>query len=178
MKALDLFRPGYDIDERPIPGSEQKAFTTRINITFRFYREGEAMHGGDLNHRFSSFAWARTVWETRRDSSLQMRYSSVRPRSLAVADSASLLRADQKAKARSRLAPSPMKRRRFLGDDDCDEDPRPIDADGEVKQFVVDDMAFFWQCQSPGSTGSMKGCGFFRILDMRAEGRGPCVVDL
>ena len=21
----------------------------------------------------------------------------------------------------------------------------------------------------------MKGCGFFRILDMKAEGRGPCV---
>jgi len=40
---------------------------------------------------------------------------------------------------------------------------------------VEDDMAFFWQCQSPGTTGSMKGCGFFKILDMRGEGRGPCI---
>ena len=40
-----------------------------------------------------------------------------------------------------------------------------------------DDMSFFWQCQSPGQTGDLKGCGFFKILDMRAEGRGPCVAD-
>jgi len=45
------------------------------------------------------------------------------------------------------------------------------------QELVDDDMVFFWQCQSPGQTGDMKGCGFFRILDMKAEGRGPCVVD-
>lgn len=39
---------------------------------------------------------------------------------------------------------------------------------------VDDDMVFFWQCQSPGTTGDMKGCGFFKILDMKGEGRGPC----
>ncbi len=33
-------------------------------------------------------------------------------------------------------------------------------------------MIFFWQCQSPGQTGDLKGCGFFRILDMKAEGAG------
>jgi hypothetical protein len=42
---------------------------------------------------------------------------------------------------------------------------------------IDDDMAFFWQCQSPGQTGDMKGCGFFKVLDMVAEGRGPCVGD-
>lgn len=36
-------------------------------------------------------------------------------------------------------------------------------------------MLFFWQCQSPGATGDMKGCGFFKILDMKGEGRGPCI---
>jgi hypothetical protein len=45
--------------------------------------------------------------------------------------------------------------------------------DGTV--VLKDDMAYFWQCQSPGTTGQMKGCGFFKILDMRGEGRGPCV---
>lgn len=45
------------------------------------------------------------------------------------------------------------------------------------QEIVDDDMVFFWQCQAPGQTGDMKGCGFFRILDMRAEGRGPCVID-
>jgi hypothetical protein len=39
---------------------------------------------------------------------------------------------------------------------------------------VDDDMVYFWQCQAPSRTGDMKGCGFFKILDMRGEGRGPC----
>lgn len=48
----------------------------------------------------------------------------------------------------------------------------------EGQEVVDDDMVFFWQCQSPGQTGDMKGCGFFRILDMKAEGRGPCITDV
>jgi len=69
-----------------------------------------------------------------------------------------LLRADQKSKARSRLPPSPSKAR----------------LTQEVRDDLVeDDMIFFWQCQSPGQTGDIKGCGFFKILDMKAEGRGP-----
>jgi len=72
----------------------------------------------------------------------------------------SLLRADQKAKVRARLSPSPVKVQKT-----------------ERSNVVDDDMVFFWQCQSPGQTGDMKGCGFFRILDMRAEGRGPCLGD-
>jgi hypothetical protein len=41
-----------------------------------------------------------------------------------------------------------------------------------------DDMVYFWQCQSPGNTGELKGCGFFKILDMGGEGRGPCWGDV
>jgi hypothetical protein len=36
-------------------------------------------------------------------------------------------------------------------------------------------MKFFYQCQSQTQTGDLKGCGFFRVLDMEAEGRGPCL---
>jgi hypothetical protein len=40
-KALDLFRPAYDIQQQPIPLVNQKPYTARINITFRFYRPGK-----------------------------------------------------------------------------------------------------------------------------------------
>lgn len=43
--------------------------------------------------------------------------------------------------------------------------------------ILDDDMVFFWQCQSPGTTGEIKGCSFFKILDMGGEGRGPCLGD-
>lgn len=68
----------------------------------------------------------------------------------------SILRADQRAKARAALG--------------------VMRGSGAVSAAgVVDDnMVYFWQCQSPSRTGDMKGCGFFKILDMRGEGRGPC----
>ena len=135
-----------------------------------------------------------------------------------------LLRADQKAKARSKIGGSPQKRSRpghgtaspskkirvedgetFNSDvkvtaiDLRDssglsrEEGQPQDvsepkgSEGESQELRVatslpvklikDDMVFFWQCQSPGQTGDLKGCGFFKILDLRAEGRGPCVGD-
>lgn len=66
-----------------------------------------------------------------------------------------VLRADQRAKARSALGVTRKS--------------------GTVSNGVVDDdMVYFWQCQSPSRTGEMKGCSFFKILDMRGEGRGPC----
>lgn len=82
-----------------------------------------------------------------------------------------LLRADQKAKARSRLVPSPTKKNDTRPDDE-------MSKSLEKNKVVEDDMVFFWQCQSPGQTGEMKGCGFFKILDLKAEGRGPCVDDM
>ena len=41
QKALDLFRPAFDLLQEPIPPDQQTAHTSRINITFRFYREGK-----------------------------------------------------------------------------------------------------------------------------------------
>lgn len=55
--------------------------------------------------------------------------------------------------------------------------PSPVTGSPVTPGIVDDDMVFFWQCQSPGQTGDLKGCGFFRILDMGAEGRGPCIGD-
>lgn len=75
-----------------------------------------------------------------------------------------LLRADQKAKARARL-----------GTASSTNGQKRVTNGVEV---VDDDMAYFWQCQSPTSTGELKGCGFFKILDMKGEGRGPCVGDV
>lgn len=40
---------------------------------------------------------------------------------------------------------------------------------------LASDMAFFYQCQSSAVTGELKGCGFFRLLDIVREGRGPCL---
>jgi len=57
----------------------------------------------------------------------------------------------------------------------ADDEPRRNSSGVEM---IDDDMVFFWQCQSPGQTGDVKGCGFFRILDMEAEGRGPSIVDM
>jgi len=59
--------------------------------------------------------------------------------------------------------------------DEADNEDRPKKYEGQ--EIVHDDMIYFWQCQAPGQTGDMKGCGFFRILDMKAEGRGPCIID-
>lgn len=73
-----------------------------------------------------------------------------------------VLRADQKAKARSRLSSTSFKSR-----------PRA----SSNTNIIEDDMVFFWQCQSATQTGVGKGCGFFRILDMKKEGRGPCIGD-
>lgn len=81
-----------------------------------------------------------------------------------------LLRADQKAKARSNMNISPRK--------NVQQPERTKESKiYEGQEVVDDDMIFFWQCQAPGQTGDMKGCGFFRILDMRGEGRGPCIID-
>jgi hypothetical protein len=81
----------------------------------------------------------------------------------------SLLRADQKAKARSNMNVSPRK--------NVPPERKEEKKVYEGQEVVNDDMIFFWQCQAPGQTGDMKGCGFFRILDMRSEGRGPCIID-
>ncbi|WVR03945.1 hypothetical protein IAU60_000944 [Kwoniella sp. DSM 27419] len=136
QKALDLFRPNFGTDEKPIPLVLQKPSTSRINITFRFYREVPRM--GPSGPREGTPVCKCGI--------------------------PTLLRADQKAKARSRLLPpSPSKLKST--------------KQAETDSVIIDDMLFFWQCQSPGQTGDLKGCGFFKILDMAKEGRGPCIGD-
>ncbi|ODO09235.1 hypothetical protein I350_02835 [Cryptococcus amylolentus CBS 6273] len=39
QKAIDLYRARFDINQNPIAEHKQAASTSRINITFRFYRE-------------------------------------------------------------------------------------------------------------------------------------------
>ncbi|WVQ73680.1 hypothetical protein IAR50_003260 [Cryptococcus sp. DSM 104548] len=133
QKAIDIYRPRFDIDRNPIAEHKQSTSTSRINITFRFYREDfHPQPGtGPLGPREGTPVCKCGV--------------------------PTVLRADQKAKARSRQATK---------------------AAREPKHNVIDDdMIFFWQCQSHTQSGEMDGCGFFRILDMQKEGRGPCVVD-
>lgn len=43
------------------------------------------------------------------------------------------------------------------------------------REIVDDGMAFFWQCQA--SRAGKPECGGFKLLDIRAEGRGPCMGD-
>lgn len=33
----------------------------------------------------------------------------------------------------------------------------------------------YWWCCMAGGKNEGKGCNFWRVLDMKAEGRGPCV---
>lgn len=43
------------------------------------------------------------------------------------------------------------------------------------REIVDDGMAFFWQCQA--SRAGKVECSAFKILDIKAEGRGPCMAD-
>ncbi|WVQ94531.1 hypothetical protein IAU59_001610 [Kwoniella sp. CBS 9459] len=144
QKALDLFRPAYDQSEDAILLFKQKAYTSRINITFRT---------GPLGLREGTPTCRCGI--------------------------PTLLRADQKAKARARLmppSPSKVKVLKETGPPGTTADAAAEDID-KRSGLLDDDMMFFWQCQSPGQTGDLKGCGFFRILDMKKEGRGPCIGD-
>lgn len=43
------------------------------------------------------------------------------------------------------------------------------------REIVDDGMVFFWQCQA-AKAGKVE-CNAFKILDVRGEGRGPCMRD-
>ncbi|WVF67092.1 hypothetical protein IAT40_001837 [Kwoniella sp. CBS 6097] len=156
QKALDLFRPTYGMGGEAIPLFKQKTYTSRINITFRFYRED--FHPVPSTGPFGPREGTPTC----------------------KCGIPTLLRADQKAKARARLLPpSPSKPKpqgRLKPTAPAPNADAAGKADIESSLIIEDDMLFFWQCQSPGQTGDMKGCGFFKILDMKKEGRGPCIV--
>jgi hypothetical protein len=38
------------------------------------------------------------------------------------------------------------------------------------------DMNYFWQCNA-GARTEQKGCSFFKLLDMKSEGRGQFFVE-
>ncbi|GMK56622.1 hypothetical protein CspeluHIS016_0304620 [Cutaneotrichosporon spelunceum] len=129
QRALDTFRIGWDAEGQPIPPEEQTPYTTRINITFRFYREDFHPDPSPDGLR-SGTPFCKCGFPT-------------------------ILRADQRGKARSALG--------------------VVRGSGTVSNGVVDDdMVYFWQCQTPMRSSDAKGCGFFKILDVRGEGRGPC----
>lgn len=154
QKAIDLFRPAWDMDQNPTLSDNQPTHTNRINITFRFYREDFHPAAG-LN------------WRGEERMGTPVCKCGI----------PALLRADQKGKARLNMLRSPKKAR---PQQHSSAGPRALqDADGDEDQYQVldDDMVFFWQCQSPGQTGDLKGCGFFKILDVKGEGRGPCMMD-
>ncbi|KAL7419602.1 hypothetical protein Q5752_005514 [Cryptotrichosporon argae] len=162
QKALDLFRPAWDEDMNPVPPDRQKTYTSRINITFRFYREDFLPEPGTGPYGL-------------REGTPMCRCGIP-----------ATLRADQKAKARARLREGASRTTETgltagtepsLGPEPSDDalGATSGDAGPALLTVVDDDMMFFWQCQSPGFTGEMKGCGFFRLLDMRREGRGPCI---
>lgn len=41
QKAIDIYRPQWDREGNPVPPEKQETYTSRINITFRFYRDGK-----------------------------------------------------------------------------------------------------------------------------------------
>jgi len=45
QKSADVFRPTYDADQTFIPPDKRKSYTSRIAITFRFYRPDFAPSG-------------------------------------------------------------------------------------------------------------------------------------
>lgn len=150
QRAIDLYRPQWDKDGKPVPPEQQEAHTSRINITFRFYRDGELHVPNRADGRLPLGARA----------AVQVRAAHVRSSSSlgSVADSR-CLRADQRGKVRAAQgARAGLVHSRVNGRD-----------------IVDDGMAFFWQCQA--SRAGKVECGAFKVLDMKAEGRGPCMAD-
>lgn len=153
--SLDIFKPAYDDDMRWLEPGERKGYTSRINITFRFYRPDFRPYPGEN----------LGVGEGKRQGTPVCRCGVQ-----------CILRADQKGKARAANAAGLSSADRSISSS-----TKPaVAASGDVKtvESALSGMIYFWQCQSSSITGSEKGCGFFRVLDWRAEGRGPCIGDI
>ncbi|EJT47115.1 hypothetical protein A1Q1_04108 [Trichosporon asahii var. asahii CBS 2479] len=137
QKAIDIYRPQWDREGNPVPPEKQETYTSRINITFRFYRDGKLLLHPEADTQTSS--------------------QNARPNVNAICPCASL-RADQKGKVRAAHGIRPTSVSTVNG-----------------RQIVDDGMVFFWQCQ--GSRAGKTECNTFKILDINAEGRGPCMRD-
>jgi hypothetical protein len=155
-RSLDVFKPPYDNELRRLEPKERKGYTSRINVTFRFYRPDFRPYPG------SGISGA----SGRRQGTPVCRCGVQ-----------CILRADQKGKVRAANAAAGSS----SADKSISTSSKPAAAvSGNVKTVdsALSGMIYFWQCQSSSITGSEKGCGFFRVLDWRAEGRGPCIGDL
>ncbi len=75
----------------------------------------------------------------------------------------SLLRADQKGKVRGPRNQSGA------------EASAASTTEDRTVSVLDEEMVFFWMCDGSAVTGALSGCGYFKLLDMRAEGRGPCI---
>ncbi|GHJ88607.1 hypothetical protein NliqN6_5009 [Naganishia liquefaciens] len=158
--SLDMFKPAYDEQMAPIPPEKRQGYTSRINITFRFYRPDFRPYPG------KPLGKAGTPSQQPRQGTPVCRCGIQ-----------CILRADQKGKVRASTtvptAPSPSLMETPTA---SSTHSRALRAQGTV-QGALAGMIYFWQCQSSSVTGSEKGCGFFRVLDWRTEGRGPCLGD-
>lgn len=153
--SLDRFKPAYDERMARIPPAHRKGYTSRINITFRFYRPDFRPYPGKP---FGESRAGAAPHGQRRQGTPVCRCGIP-----------CILRADQKGKVRAANAAAgtaaPVETRLST-----------YSADKTVERALAG-MMYFWQCQSASVTGSERGCGFFRVLDWRAEGRGPCMGD-
>lgn len=86
QRALDTFRPGWDAMGEAVRAGEGESYTTRINITFRFYRDGEwglkrvsgVSWWADPGCRLPPRPGRRSAWTAQRHASVQVWYPNVR----------------------------------------------------------------------------------------------------
>lgn len=186
---------------------ERKGYNSRINITFRFYREDFRPYPRLCSVLASALAQGldkgREASEGRvkREGTpicrcgiptyvfrflpcllSEVSHELIFCETSMIVLGRSILRADQKGKVRASQPPPPpatsitsttatsTNNTKHNDERDDKEERSPLDR-------VLQGMVYFWQCQSSSITGTEKGCGFFRILDMKAEGRGPCFGD-
>lgn len=151
QRTIDVFRP---------LGRDGPVHTERINITFRFYRP-------DFRPKDAS--------APRPDRSDGSRSGPSVETPVCHCGIPTILRADQCVHLAGSSAESRLTRRNnrkgkaakaaaFRG-----EGAASPSADGSAPP-----IRFFWQCQA-GQQNEGKGCHFFKFLDLRGEGRGPCI---
>ncbi|KAJ9117157.1 hypothetical protein QFC20_000300 [Naganishia adeliensis] len=166
--SVDIFKPPYDSAQRWVPPEARKGYTSRINITFRFYRPdfrpypGLAPGGG--KRQGTPVCRCGIPWYV-----VVVVPSSSRVQPHLTPFVGSVLRADQKGKARAAAAAA-------AGGNGPTTTAPTDEPSPRVKDLAqaLSGMIYFWQCQSSSVTGTDKGCGFFRVLDFVEEGRGPC----
>ncbi|GAA6014148.1 hypothetical protein JCM11491_004120 [Sporobolomyces phaffii] len=119
----------------------------RINMTFRHYRPDFAPLDPSLPP--PSTSWLSSLPST--DSTSPTYVGTP----VCSCGKPCILRPDGKGKIRASSASHPV----------------AVPASGSTNTTAATSMVFFWSCNA-GAQNEGKGCGFFRVLDMRREGRG------